>query len=169
MLVNDLKAIWAAVTKKSVGASLCSNGLKFCSAHKVPFLSKAQGQARLKVASKHLRDSRTAWEKVWWAELSSSASSRHAVWRLKDKTKRTSSQHRGGNIHEGIVNLCVYHLLLYEHHRKLRSDQKIMCMSICVHNGEQYVVKLWFPRGTSIIYRKFTQALCVVSSMRTFW
>ncbi len=43
-LVNDLKAAGAIVTKKTIGNTLCREGLKSCSAHKVPLLKKVHVQ-----------------------------------------------------------------------------------------------------------------------------
>ncbi|KAJ8373459.1 hypothetical protein SKAU_G00040390 [Synaphobranchus kaupii] len=63
-LVNDLKAAGTTVTKKTIGNTLRRNGLKSCSARKVPLLKKAHVQARLKFANEHLNDSEKAWEKV---------------------------------------------------------------------------------------------------------
>ncbi|KAJ8383167.1 hypothetical protein SKAU_G00039450 [Synaphobranchus kaupii] len=62
-LVNDLKAAGTTVTKKTIGNTLRRNGLKSCSARKVPLLKKAHVQARLKFANEHLNDSEKAWEK----------------------------------------------------------------------------------------------------------
>ncbi|KAJ8345482.1 hypothetical protein SKAU_G00296750 [Synaphobranchus kaupii] len=63
-LVNDLKAAGTTVTKKTIGNTLRRNGLKSCSARKVPLLKKAHVQARLKFANEHLNDSEKAWEKA---------------------------------------------------------------------------------------------------------
>ncbi|KAJ8349119.1 hypothetical protein SKAU_G00277080 [Synaphobranchus kaupii] len=65
-LVNDLKAAGTTVTKKTIGNTLRRNGLKSCSACKVPLLKKAHVQARLKFANEHLNDSEKAWEKVYF-------------------------------------------------------------------------------------------------------
>ncbi len=46
-LVNDIKAAGTIVTKKTVGNTLRHEGLKSCSARKVPLLKKAHVQARL--------------------------------------------------------------------------------------------------------------------------
>ncbi|KAJ8343669.1 hypothetical protein SKAU_G00309980 [Synaphobranchus kaupii] len=62
-LVNDLKAAGTTVTKKTISNTLRRNGLKSCSARKVPLLKKTHVQARLKFANEHLNDSEKAWEK----------------------------------------------------------------------------------------------------------
>ncbi len=46
-LVNDLKAVGTTVTKQTIGNTLRREGLKSCSAHKVPLLKKAHVQALL--------------------------------------------------------------------------------------------------------------------------
>ncbi len=46
-LVNDLKAAGTIVNKKTIGNTLRREGLKSCSAHKVPLLKKAHVQACL--------------------------------------------------------------------------------------------------------------------------
>ncbi len=56
-LVNDFKAAGTIVTKKTIGNTLRREGLKSCSARKVPLLKKAHVQARLKFAN----DSEENW------------------------------------------------------------------------------------------------------------
>uniref|UniRef100_A0AAX7SYD0 Transposase Tc1-like domain-containing protein n=1 Tax=Astatotilapia calliptera TaxID=8154 RepID=A0AAX7SYD0_ASTCA len=80
-LVNDFKVGGTIVTKKTVGKTLRSEGLKSCSACNVPVLKKAHMQARLKFATEHLNDSDEDWgesivvrrdqSSVIWHELNS--------------------------------------------------------------------------------------------------
>ena len=64
-LVNDLKVAGTIVTKKTIGNTLCREGLKSCSARKVPLLKKAHIHAHLKFANEHLNDSEDNWVKVF--------------------------------------------------------------------------------------------------------
>ncbi len=65
-LFNDLKAAGTIATKKTIGNILRREGLKSCSARKVPLLKKAHVQARLKFA----KDSEENWVKVLWSDES---------------------------------------------------------------------------------------------------
>ncbi len=58
------------VTKKTIGNTLRREGLKSCSARKVPLLKKAHVQARLKFAN----DSEENWVKVLWSDETKSSS-----------------------------------------------------------------------------------------------
>ncbi len=101
-LVNDLKAAGIIVTKKTIDNTLRREGLKSCSAHKVPLLKKAHVQVRLKFAN----DSEENWVKVLWSEtkieLFGINSTRH-VWRRRNaaydpKNTIPTIKHGGGNI-----------------------------------------------------------------------
>ena len=52
------------ITKRTISNTLHREGLKSCSARKVPLLKKAHVQAHLKFAKEHLDDPEEAWEKV---------------------------------------------------------------------------------------------------------
>ncbi len=67
-LVNDLKAAGTIVTKKTIDNTLRHEGLKSCSAPKVPLLKKAHIQARLKFGNEYLNDSEENWVKVLWSD-----------------------------------------------------------------------------------------------------
>ncbi len=63
-LVNDIKAAGTIVTKKTIDNTLRREGLKSCSALKVPLLKKAHVQASLKYAN----DSEENWVKALWSD-----------------------------------------------------------------------------------------------------
>ncbi|KAJ8389963.1 hypothetical protein AAFF_G00112480 [Aldrovandia affinis] len=106
-LVDDLKAAGTTVTKMTIGNTLRRNGLKSCSARKVPLLKKAHVQACLKFANEHLDDSEEAWEKVLWSDETKielfGINSTRRVWRKKKaaldpKNTIPTVKHGGGNI-----------------------------------------------------------------------
>ncbi len=66
--LSDLKAAETIVTKKTVGNTLCREGLKSCSARKVPLLKKAHVPAHLKFANEYLNDLEKNWVKVLWSD-----------------------------------------------------------------------------------------------------
>ncbi|KAK3559349.1 hypothetical protein QTP86_012806 [Hemibagrus guttatus] len=76
------------VTKKTIGNTLCCEGLKSCSARKIPLLKKAHVQACLKFANEHLNDSEKNWVKVLWSDETKiellGINSTHRVWRRRD-------------------------------------------------------------------------------------
>ncbi len=102
-LVNDLKAVGTTITKQNIGNTLRCNGLKSCSAHKVPLLKKSHVQARLKFANEHLNDSEKAWENVLWSDETKielfGINSTRRVWRKRNaKNTIPTVKHGGGNI-----------------------------------------------------------------------
>ncbi|KAI4903294.1 hypothetical protein NFI96_004871 [Prochilodus magdalenae] len=106
-LVNDLHRAGTTVSKKTISNTLRRQGLKSCSARKVPFLKPTHVKARLKFANDHLNDPEEEWEKVMWSdetkiELFGLNSTRH-VWRKKNdeynpKNTIPTVKHGGGNI-----------------------------------------------------------------------
>ncbi len=106
-LVNDLKAAWTIVTKKTIGNTLYCEGLKSSSTRKVPLLKKAHVQAHLKFANEHLNDPEENWVKVLWSvetkiELFGINSTRR-VWRRRNAAYDSRNtiptvKHGGGNI-----------------------------------------------------------------------
>ncbi len=102
-LVNDLKAAGTIVTKKTIGNTLRREGLKSCSARKVPLLNKAHVQARLKFVN----DSEENWVKVLWSDETKiklfGINSTRRVWRRRNvaydpKNTIPTVKHGGGNI-----------------------------------------------------------------------
>ncbi len=106
-LVNDLKAAGTIVTKKTIGNALRREGLKCCSARKVPLLKKAHVQTHLKFANEHLNDSEENWVKVLWSDETKielfGINSTRRVWRRRNaaydpKNTIPTVKHGGGNI-----------------------------------------------------------------------
>ncbi len=63
-LVNDLQRAGTKVTKATISNTLRRQGLKSCSARRVPLLKPVHVQARLKCAREHLDDPEEDWENV---------------------------------------------------------------------------------------------------------
>jgi transposase len=106
-LVRDLKAAGTSVTKRTVTNTLRRNGLRSCSARKVPLLKKNHVEARLKFANDHLNDSAYDWGKVLWSDETKielfGINSTRRVWREKNtefhpKNTIPTVKHGGGNI-----------------------------------------------------------------------
>uniref|UniRef100_A0A4W5LJX2 Transposase Tc1-like domain-containing protein n=1 Tax=Hucho hucho TaxID=62062 RepID=A0A4W5LJX2_9TELE len=106
-LVNDLQRAGTKVTKPTISNTLRRQGLKSCSARRVPLLKPVHVQARLKFAREHLDDPDEDWENVIWSdetkiELFGKNSTRR-VWRTKNaelhpKNTIPTVKHGGGNI-----------------------------------------------------------------------
>ncbi len=101
-LVNDLKAAWTTVTEKTISNTLCREGLKSCSACKVPLFKKAHVQACLKFAN----DSEN-WVKVLWSDETTielfGINSTLRVWRRRNaaydpKITIPTVKHECGNV-----------------------------------------------------------------------
>ncbi len=67
-LVNDLQRAGTKVTKATISNTLRCQGLKSCSARRVPLLKPVHVQARLKFAREHLDDPEEDWENVIWSD-----------------------------------------------------------------------------------------------------
>ncbi|KAJ4947728.1 hypothetical protein JOQ06_009761 [Pogonophryne albipinna] len=63
-LVNDLQRAGTKVTKATISNTLRRQGLKSCSARRVPLLKPVHVQARVKFAREHLDDPEEDWENV---------------------------------------------------------------------------------------------------------
>ncbi|KAJ4918071.1 hypothetical protein JOQ06_000088 [Pogonophryne albipinna] len=62
--VNDLQRAGTKVTKATISNTPRRQGLKSCSARRVPLLKPVHVQARLKFAREHLDDPEEDWENV---------------------------------------------------------------------------------------------------------
>uniref|UniRef100_A0A9J8CTN1 Transposase Tc1-like domain-containing protein n=1 Tax=Cyprinus carpio carpio TaxID=630221 RepID=A0A9J8CTN1_CYPCA len=109
-LVNDLKAVGTTVTKQNIGNTLHQNGLKYCSACKVPLFKNAHVQACLKFAKEQLNDSEKVWEKVLWSDETKielfGINLTCRVWRERnakyDPKNLCTVKHGGGNYVLGL-------------------------------------------------------------------
>ncbi len=106
-LVNDLQRAGTKVTKATISNTLCRQGLKSCSARRVPLLKPVHVQARLKFAREHLDDPEEDWENVIWSDETKielfGKNSTCRVWRRKNaelhpKNTIPTVKHGGGNI-----------------------------------------------------------------------
>uniref|UniRef100_A0AAR2LKG2 Transposase n=1 Tax=Pygocentrus nattereri TaxID=42514 RepID=A0AAR2LKG2_PYGNA len=67
-LVNDLQKAGTNVTKATVSNTLRRQGLRSCSARRVPLLKPVHIRARLKFAREHLDVPEEYWENVTWSD-----------------------------------------------------------------------------------------------------
>ncbi len=68
-LVNDLQRAGTKVTKATISNTLRRQGLKSCSARRVPLLKPVHVQARLKFAREHLDDPEEDWEILSYGQM----------------------------------------------------------------------------------------------------
>ncbi|KAK3538434.1 hypothetical protein QTP86_002334, partial [Hemibagrus guttatus] len=106
-LVNDLQRAGTKVTKATISNTLRRQGLKSCSARRVPLLKPVHVRARLKFARKHLDDPEEDWENVIWSDETKielfGKNSTCRVWRRKNaelhpKNTIPTVKNGGGNI-----------------------------------------------------------------------
>ncbi len=106
-LVNDLQRAGTKVSKATISNTLRRQGLKSCSARRVPLLKPVHVQARLKFAREHLDDPEEDWENVIWSDETKielfGKNSTCRVWRRKNaelhpKNTIPTVKHGGGNI-----------------------------------------------------------------------
>ncbi|KAK3529248.1 hypothetical protein QTP70_021905 [Hemibagrus guttatus] len=106
-LVNDLQRAGTKVTKATISNTLRRQGLKSCSAIRVPLLKPVHVRARLKFAREHLDDPEEDWENVIWSDETKielfGKNSTCRVWRRKNaelhpKNIIPTVKHGGGNI-----------------------------------------------------------------------
>lgn len=106
-LVNDLQRAGTKVTKVIISNTLQRQGIKSCSARRVPLLKPVHVQARLKFAREHMDDTAEDWENVMWSDETKvelfGINSTRRVWRKKNtelhpKNTIPTVKHGGGNI-----------------------------------------------------------------------
>ncbi|KAK3543969.1 hypothetical protein QTP70_032317 [Hemibagrus guttatus] len=106
-LVNDLQRAGTKVTKATISNTLRHQGLKSCSARRVPLLKPVHVRACLKFAREHLDDPEEDWENVIWSDETKielfGKNSTCRVWRRKNaelhpKNTIPTVKHGGGNI-----------------------------------------------------------------------
>ncbi len=106
-LVNDLQRAGTKVTKATISNTLRRQGLKSCSARRVPLLKPVHVQARLKFAREHLDDPEEDWENVIWSVETKIEilvkNSTCRVWRRKNTIPTV--KHGGGKSCFGAVFL----------------------------------------------------------------
>lgn len=67
-MITSLQRAGTKVTKPTISNTLRRQGLKSCSARRVPLLKPVHVQARLKFAREHLDDPEEDWENVIWSD-----------------------------------------------------------------------------------------------------
>ncbi len=101
------RELGSKVTKATISNTLRRQGLKSCSARRVPLPKPVHVQARLKFAREHLDDPEEDWENVIWSDETNielfGKNSTWRVWRRKNaelhpKNTIPTVKHGGGNI-----------------------------------------------------------------------
>jgi len=67
-LMNDLQRAGTKVTKATISNTLHREGLKSCSARRVPLLKPVHVQARLMFSKKYMDDPEEDWENIMWSK-----------------------------------------------------------------------------------------------------
>lgn len=67
-LAGDLKGAGSAVSMVTRSYTIHCHGLQSCGSRKVPFITPAHVQTRMKPARDHLDEPGEAWEKVLWSD-----------------------------------------------------------------------------------------------------
>ncbi len=143
-LVNDLKAAGTIVTKKTIGNTIRREGLKSCSACKVPLLKKAHVQARLKFAN----DSEENWVKVLWSDETKiqlfGINSTRRVWRRRNAAYDPKIHSPPSNME--VETLCFGGVFLLRGQALYRSRDEGHCKAAWVkgiENGSWMGIPAW--------------------------
>ncbi|KAK3509745.1 hypothetical protein QTP70_008383 [Hemibagrus guttatus] len=116
-LVNDLQRAGTKVTKATISNTLRRQGLKSCSARRVPLLKPVHVRARLKFAREHLDDPEEDWENVIWGEKQNK---------------------------ESVITEDVYGNRARERQRDRGKEQSMLKAELCTVEGSEGTWRLYF-------------------------